>query len=200
VAQGRVVLLNGTAACGKTSLARALQKILLHEHDEAWITLCIDEFWSMSMVAFFGKANGIWHDDLGGGHRALRFDDRARPLGDAIVYSTVACARAGIDVIADSVLWDETAAQRWEEELQGLQCLRIGLVGSLDVFLGRGAQREREGGLPAEVSQGITRHYFESVHQYTSYDLTIDTSVTDAETAARQVAALIIETAGRSTL
>lgn len=190
---GRLVLLNGTPVSGKTSVSVELQRLMLAQYGVPWLTFHIDEFILMSMKSFRGQEEGFRHERLDDGTVRLAFSDRVRPLADAVAISAAACARAGFDVIADGPLFDARAAKVWDEQLRGLQHWRVGLKCPIEVLRQRSEERERAGGLPADLSFGLSRHYFDLVHQHAQYDLEIDTSHTDSVAAAQEIADLILE-------
>ncbi|HVT21077.1 MAG TPA: AAA family ATPase [Mycobacteriales bacterium] len=184
---GRIVLLNGAPGSGKTTLARKLQTIMLREHDQRWLALLLDEFTAMSMAAFHGRDNGMWHEPVDEERTALTISPAVRPLADAIVFSATACARAGLDVIADAAFHDPRAAEVWNRELDGLPHVRVGLFCPLETLMERARRREAAGGPPA----GLSAHYIDAVHENARYDLELDMGVTGRDAAARLVAELI---------
>jgi chloramphenicol 3-O phosphotransferase len=187
VDSGRIVLLNGTPGSGKTSVAVELQRVLHRDFGQPWLTLHIDEFMLMSLKRFAGRDFGFHHDHHDDGTTSMAIHHAVRPLVDGVVHSAVGCARAGLDVIADSLLFDEATARLWETQLRDLWHLRVGLRCPLATLVPRAEQREREGGPPA----GLSRYYNDIVHSHARYDVEIDTSVVDVPTAARQLAARI---------
>src|SRR5436190_20160527 len=103
---GGVILVNGTSSAGKTTIARAVQRLA----DDMWLRLGIDSFW--------GSVDGRWMeygDRAAEGFLWVERDDRSteiipgpqgRRLASSMRAAVAAAARAGTNVIADDVLLD----------------------------------------------------------------------------------------------
>jgi len=157
-----LLFLNGTSSAGKTSLARAFQRL----HREPCLYASVDAF--IFMVADHVRAN----DEL-----------RRQTLPPVIsafhrtLPNLVAC---GLPVIVDHVI--ETRA--WVEEvaaaLVGVEAYFVGVHCPLDLL----EDRERRRG---DRQIGFARWQFERVHTYGEYDLTLDTSLLTPDQGAREL-------------
>ena len=177
---GRVVLLHGTSSSGKTTVARALQKL----SEEPWLRLGIDAFW--------GAIDERWMEH---GPRAAEGclwleDARIRPgsvgqrLTAGMRAALAACARVGNDMLVDDVFIDPAWLDGWREELAGLEWLLVGVLAPLDVV----EERERARG---NRILGEARAQFDVIHRGIEYDLTVDTSLQSPEECAREIIAAL---------
>lgn len=177
---GRVVILHGTSSSGKTTVARAVQRL----SDRPWLRLGIDAFWTGFDERWFEH----------GPHAAEGFlwDDDARivpgPVGQRLAASMRAAvasvARSGIDVIVDDVFVDPAWAEGWREALDGVPTLWVGVIAPLEAL----EERERARGNRILGEAGAQ---FDAVHRGLEYDVTVDTSRDDPDTCARAVLAAL---------
>ena len=178
---GRIVVLNGVPRSGKSSIAAALQA----REPGRWINLGVDHMrraTPASLQPGIGLRPGGERPDL----------EPHLPLLFAALYDSIAAhSRLGLDVVADLGHHDaysrslgilEASARR----LEGLPAWLIGVVCPIEVIMERRradpAGYEAGPGIPAPV-----RRWQEAVHQPGIYDLTVDTSHSTADEAARQI-------------
>jgi chloramphenicol 3-O phosphotransferase len=177
---GRVVLLHGASSSGKTTVARAVQRI----SDEPWLRLGIDAFWS--------AIDERWMEH---GSRAAEGcfwleDGRIVPgpicqrLAAGMRAALGALARAGNDVLVDDVFIDPAWLDGWREELAGLEWLLVGVLAPLEVL------EERETARGNRIA-GEARAQFDVIHRGIDYELTVDTSTQSPEDCARAILAAI---------
>lgn len=160
---GRLVLLNGPPSCGKTSLARALQRAL----EGPWLHLSLDAFRA-------GYRDDRWISDDG-------------TLFEQVLVGYLAALRqlaeAGMDLLAEAVITPDRR-NLYATTFRGLPVLVIGVHCSHAEALRREQQRSdrRQGplDLPPEA--------YAAVHSGMTYDLEVDTSTTPAESLARRLA------------
>jgi chloramphenicol 3-O phosphotransferase len=163
---GRVVLLHGTSSSGKTTVARAVQRLA----DEPWVRLGIDAFWN--------AVDERWmeHGPLAAEGFAWMEDARIVPgpagqrLAKGMRAAVAACARAGNDMLVDDVFVDPAWLEGWRSELAGLGWLLVGVVAPLDVL----EERERARG---NRVAGEARFQFDVIHSGIEYDVTVDTAL-----------------------
>jgi chloramphenicol 3-O phosphotransferase len=179
---GRVILLNGTSSSGKTTIARAFQRLA----PDPWLRLGIDSFW--------GAVDGRWMEFGERASEGFRWVDRGEsgyeivpgPAGQRLAAgmraAVAAAARAGNDVIADDALLDRGWLAEWAEALAGLETLFVAVVVPLEVL----EARERRRG---DRILGESRAQVDVVHAGLIYDIQLDgtagpeRSATDISTA-----------------
>ena len=165
---GRVILLNGTSSSGKTTIARAFQRLA----DAPWLRLGIDSFWTSVDARWmeFGEhaSQGFSWIDRGSerGVEIVPGPDGQR-LAAGMRAGVAAVARAGNDVITDDVLLDRNWADAWAETLDGLETLFVAVLVPLEVL----ERRERQRG---DRILGESRAQLGVVHHRLSYDVEVD--------------------------
>jgi chloramphenicol 3-O phosphotransferase len=174
---GRVILLNGTSSSGKTTIARAFQRLA----PDPWLRLGIDSFW--------GAVDGRWMEFGERASEGFRWVDRGergfeivpgeagRRLASGMRAAVAAAARAGNDVIADDVLLDQGWPAEWAAALAGLETLFVAVVVPIDVL----EERERRRG---DRILGESRAQVDVVHAGLSYDLQLDGTAGPERSAA----------------
>jgi chloramphenicol 3-O phosphotransferase len=174
---GSVVILNGASSAGKTTIAASFRDRRAVD-GELWVLIGIDDYLSKLPVEWL---------DLGlpGGPGARASDGLGlRPAADGLVlhvgpvcrrllrayYGAVAvAARAGLNVLVDEVVVDETAWHDWQAVLAGLSVVWVGIRCSREVAE---AREQRRGDRPP----GMTRAQVWTVHEHARYDAEIDTT------------------------
>jgi chloramphenicol 3-O phosphotransferase len=174
----QVIVLNGTSSSGKTGIARCLQAIL----PEPWIVLGIDTLiWSLPVdsVPSPVSATGLTFAADG----TVVIDPVFRRLEVAFSAGVAAMVRAGARVLVDDVFLSSAASQRrWQDALDGLEVLWVGVLCEVAVA----AERELARG---DRVSGLAASQTEVVHLGVSYDLRVDTTRTEALECAREIAA-----------
>lgn len=168
---GIIIILNGTSSSGKTSLVKALQKIL----DGPFLDAGIDRFLWMLPSRYHHRP--MWDEVLG-------LATHAGPIGHRLMsgmhQAIAALSRSGNHVIADHVLVEPQWLQECAELFSDLPAYLIGVRCPLDVL----EQREKE---RKDRTLGQARAQFNIVHAHGVYDLEVDTSLADPEKCAQQV-------------
>jgi len=164
----RVVLLNGPPSCGKTTVARALQRTLA----EPWFHRSLDDFRA-------GYLDEHWRSDDG-------------TLFDRVVAgylpSLRALALAGNSLIAEAVI-TPTRVGIYVETFRDLDVTLIGIRCPLEVAVERERARTDRLNGPIELPADA----FAAVHAGMGYDLDIDTSTSTAEVIADAIVSYIHE-------
>jgi chloramphenicol 3-O phosphotransferase len=185
----KLILLNGGSSAGKTSLALALQDLLA----EPYLLLGIDIFW-MALPPRQLDLDRVdpeyysWHMETHSHKKHFVIDPG--PILDAAMYAryraTAAYLAAGLNVVADEVLWK----REWlEEALRVFEPHDVYFIG-VHVEDAEGARRERERG---DRHAGWNRGSARAAHLNAqgAYDLEIDTThESPTQCAARIKAAL----------
>jgi chloramphenicol 3-O phosphotransferase len=161
-----IIFLNGTSSSGKTTIARAFQKL----YHEPCLYASVDAF-------IFMFADHV------------RADDAVRrrvlwPVLSAFHRSLPTLADCGFPVIVDHVL----EARSWVEEcarsLNGYRAFLVGVHCPLSIL----EERERNRG---DRQIGFARWQFERVHAYGDYDFEVDTSREGPDEIARRLVDLV---------
>ena len=186
---GRVVVLNGTASAGKTTLARAIQRLAT----DLWVVVGQDDF-AQNLTPRWVKVDGgldggrgeegfhFVRDSLGNLH--VEAGEVGRRLLRSYRYAAAACARAGNDVVVDECKFDADGWDEWQQALTGVDAMWVRVECDLEVCALREARRPDRGKLI-----GLARGQYERVHANATYDLAVDLTDDDVEAAAAVVLA-----------
>ena len=148
---GNVIYLNGASSSGKTSIAKELQRAAR----EPYLHVSVDGFLHQLPQSVLAD------------HRAL-----ARELPRLIAgfhSSAAAIARAGNNIIVDSVLQEPSWVVPCAQAFQGLDVLFVAVRCSLETL----ERREVERG---DRHRGMARYQHDRVHSHGTYDVEVDTS------------------------
>ena len=168
----QVLMLNGGSSSGKTTLARSLQDIL----EGYWLRLGVDSLIDAAPRKLFG-VGGLEIAENGSVGVGEDFIEVERQWMSGVA----AMAAAGAHILVeDNFVSGPDARQRWEDALRGLSVGWVGVRCAPDIAAAREAARgDRVAGMAARQA--------ESVHTGISYDLVVDTSVSDPDSAAQTV-------------
>ena len=177
---GRVVLLHGTSSSGKTTVARALQRL----SDEPWVLLGIDVFWNAIDERWMehgthARDGFLWTEDA-----RIEPGPTGRKLAAGMRAAVSALARAGNDVLADDVFIDPRWLDGWQTELAGLEWLLVGVLAPPEVLEER--ERARGNRITGEALAQV-----DVVHRGVEYDLTVDTSNQSPDDCAHAILAAL---------
>lgn len=179
----RIVLLNGVGSVGKSSVAKALQRIasrpLLHVQ--------MDAFLEMLPPGTFGDPEFYRFETTfedGRPVTAVRSGPMTQRLLQGMRQAIAAMAADGLDIVADDVFWGDELGH-YRALLAPFAFHAVSLVAPLEVL----EARERARG---DRTLGLTRWQFGRVGAGDAYDLTIDTS----QVTPNEAAALIKQTFG----
>lgn len=166
-----VIVLNGGSSSGKSGIARCLQAVL----PEPWLTLGVDTLIQAMPPTNSGidfAADGTI--DVGPGFARMEL---------AWMAGVAAMVRAGARVIVDDVLLSGAASRRrWEDALDGLDVLWVGVRCAAEVAEARELAR-------GDRIIGMARSQADVVHTGMTYDVEVDTAGTEALACARLIAA-----------
>lgn len=174
----RIVLLNGVGSAGKSSIAKALQKIAA----DPFLHVSMDSFMEMLPEAYQDHPDGFAYETVReDGNPVVVI--RTGPVGERVLrgmrHAIAAMAGQGNDMIVDDVmLEDEMAA--YEALLAGLTLFKVGVFAPLAVLEER--ERRRSDRLP-----GTARWQYDRVHAGKRYDLEVDTSLATALECAEAI-------------
>lgn len=176
MACGKIIYLNGASSSGKTSVAKALQQAL----DEPYFHLSIDTF--AAMRPHRADAGPAFSGDVLG-----------PKLNMAFVACIAAFAATGNHVIVDDVLCESFRLDGQRDALLGPELLqhRVQVLAPYDVLyvgvhcpLPELQQRECARG---DRYVGLAAFQYARVHQYSAYDVEVDTSIQTPEDCAQHI-------------
>ncbi len=185
---GTIILLNGTASSGKTSLAKAIQQVF----DEPYLLAGIDLFWERIFPWEWANAStAAWqHQRIAGTSppkTAIVMTPFAHFLHSGLHHTVAALARIGHNVVVDHAFY---AAADLHECLTLWQSLPVWLVG---VHCPLGVVRERAAIRTDRASWSeyldVVTWQFDEVHTHTRgiYDVEVDTSRLSPADGALQI-------------
>ncbi len=169
-----MILLNGGSSSGKSGIVRCLQAIL----PQPWLAFGVDTLIEAMPSSMKTSAGGIEFAPDG----QVKTGDAFRKLDAAWSIGIAAIAHAGAHVIIDEAFISQAAAQeRWRTALHGLDVLWVGVLCESSVAEGRELAR-------GDRVLGMAKAQADLVHQGVSYDLEVDTTMSEAVECARIVA------------
>jgi chloramphenicol 3-O phosphotransferase len=173
---GRIIVLNGNGSAGKSSIAKALQKITA----EPFLHVSMDTFLDMMPPSMFEDPDGMVFRKLEEDGKPI-VEITTGPVAQRVLlgmrYAMAALAGHDSNLIVDDVMLDGDAAE-YAEAFKGLTVHWVGVFAPLDVL----EEREKARG---DRDVGLSRWLAKHVHKGMTYDLEIDTSqASPAECAA----------------
>ncbi|MGP3988456.1 chloramphenicol phosphotransferase CPT [Streptomyces sp. 3N207] len=173
----QVIVLNGGSSSGKSGITRCLQAVL----PEPWLAVGVDTLVEAMPAAMQTSDVGITFAADGGVSVGPVFRD----LEAAWREGTAAMARAGARIIIDDVFLGGAASQqRWQQALDGLDVLWVGVRCASTVAAGREIAR-------GDRARGMAASQAETVHRGVVYDVEVDTTDAESLECARIVAARV---------
>jgi chloramphenicol 3-O phosphotransferase len=166
-----IIFLNGTSSSGKTSILKSLQEGL----PDPFLDMGIDRFIFMLPKRYLKRP--LWDDVLG---KAVQAGTSGMALFSGMHHAIVAAAQQGNNVIADHVFVEKAWVDECTQLFAGMNAYLIGVRCPLEVL----EQRERS---RQDRTLGQARLQYDVIHQYTCYDLEVDTSILSPEECARKI-------------
>ena len=176
---GKVIFLNGCGSSGKSSIARAIQKVIT----DHWLTFGVDTFIDMTPAdkqeSYFKMIPG--ENERGPTMRVEPGAQGHRLFGLMPRFAAL-LADAGHHLIIDEVLLDENSLKAYAE------CLKEHTVYYIGVFCDLKVMQEREV-LRGDRCIGLSNDQIDRVHQglLGSYDFKVDTTHVSALEAAGEI-------------
>ena len=174
-----VVVLNGVGSVGKSSTARAFQKI----STQPFLHVTMDAFLDMLPEAMFGHPDGLVFEtslDRGKPSVIIRSGPVVERAMRGMRHAIAAMAAQGNNLIVDDVLIGEGRDREYRALLSKTDIRFVGLFAPLDVL----EARERARG---DRKIGLARWQYDRVHRNMTYDLEIDTTRTTPLENAQQI-------------
>jgi chloramphenicol 3-O phosphotransferase len=164
----QVIVLNGGSSSGKSGIARCLQAVL----PDPWLTFGVD-----SLLEAMPQSSAI----VIGADGEVSVGPEFRAIDNAWIHGIAAMVRAGARIIVDEVfLGGAQSQERWLKALEGLDVLWVGVRCDSEVAVGREIAR-------GDRVRGMAAKQADLVHQGVHYDLTVDTTHTEAIECARTI-------------
>lgn len=165
----KVIVLNGTGSVGKTSAAKALQRVAR----DPFLHVAMDAFLEMLPAAMFGDPKGYVFETIDDGGKPSVIVHSGPVLARLMAgmrHAIVALAEQGNNLVVDDVMFTGGEADEYRRLLAGFDTRMVGLFAPLEVL----EQRERDRG---DRHIGLARWQYERVHRGVRYDLEIDTAL-----------------------
>lgn len=157
---GSVIFLNGASSSGKSTIAKGLQQLF----QEPYLHLSIDAFLHQLPAAFLTEEE--------------RFARELPHLLDAFNSSCAAIARAGSNIVVDTVLQEPSWVTPCVTAFEGLDVVFVAVRCSLEELEAREKMR-------GDRHPGLARYQYDRVHLHGIYDVELDaTEVTPEECVA----------------
>ena len=179
----RVIILNGIGSVGKSSTARALQKLsiepILHVQGDAFLDMIPPQMW--------GHQDGIIFEQLDLGDlksvEIVTGSFLAR-LMNGMRASVAALAGTGNSCIVDDVMLTPDDQRAYQAMITDVPLQFVGLHAPMEVLEMREQQR-------GDRLIGLARWQYERVHHGIHYDFEIDTSESTPNECAKAIASAL---------
>lgn len=176
--KARVILLNGVGSAGKSSIAKALQKLAR----EPFLHVQMDTFIEMLPEPLQDHADGISYEvSEEGGRPSVAV--RTGPVGARVLAgmrrAVAAMAGEGNNLIIDEVLCDGGLPD-YRILLSAFEFHVVGVFAPLDVLEARELRR-------GDRLAGLARWQYGRVHKGIRYDFEVDTSALSALECAHRI-------------
>ena len=183
---GTVILLNGCSSAGKTTLARAIQRV----STEPVQYMALDQFRDGMPGRYRGMNSAPGEPGARGlnvlpnnGQTLLEFGDVGHAVLRGMRRAIAAFARSGVDVVVDDLILERAFLQDYVEALAGLPVAFVGVRCDLATV------DEREKARPGRFPGTAAAHY-DQVHRDCIYDVEVDTTDAPPRDCARRVLAV----------
>jgi chloramphenicol 3-O phosphotransferase len=178
ISRPKIILLNGVGSVGKSSTAKALQRVTTRP----FLHVAMDAFLDMLPERAHNHTDGLAFIPVRDADPPLVMV-RAGPIVERALSgmrrAIAAMAARGNDLIVDDVMLSDAAEAEYRALLAPFDFRMVGLFAPLAVIEARKKAR-------GDRHLGLARGQIDIVHRNRNYDLTIDTAAaTPAEIAAR---------------
>jgi len=173
--QTQIIVLNGMSSVGKSSVAKAVQRIA----QKPFLHVQMDDFLTML------PPRAIEHEDGLVFHRidSKTIDVQSGPIVtralEGMRYAIAAMAERGNHMVVDDVFFDSEDTE-YRQLLRQFDFRLIGLFAPLNVVRNRELAR-------GDREIGLAKGQFERVHKGRKYDLEVDTSQAPPDAIAREI-------------
>lgn len=175
-----IVVLNGSSSVGKTSTARALQRIardhFLHVQMDAFLEMMPERIWTEDGGIAFDQRQVAGHTEV-----EIATGPKFEKVMQGMRQSVAALADAGNNCIVDDVMLGAEDQQAYRETMGENALFFVGLHAPLAVI----AEREKARG---DRMLGLARWQIERVHAGREYQAEVDMEELSPEEAAVKIA------------
>ena len=180
-----IILLNGAGSVGKSSIAKAFQKIA----PQPYLHVEMDAFLEMMPEKYLNHPDGLSFEQYSEDGQTLTKAKSGKIVEQALFgmrTSIAALADAGNNLIVDDVLFgnteegDAATLSEYQNLLKNHDFCMVGVFASLDVL----EERERARG---DRLIGLSRWQFERVHVGMPYDLKVHTDEATPDQCAERI-------------
>lgn len=175
----KVIILNGTTSAGKSSIAKAVQRLA----NRPVLRVSMDDFLEMMPPRYANHPDAFEFKTLEG-TEGPEVEITAGPYGMALLEgmraSVAALADSGLDVLVDDVTLDAGALDDYRRKLAGHAAHFVAVTCSLETAEAREVAR-------GDRDIGQARWQYGRVHEGKSYDLEINTDEAGPEDCARRL-------------
>jgi chloramphenicol 3-O phosphotransferase len=185
---GSVIVLDGPSSSGKSTSARALQRLFAADN-ECWLVYAMDDYFARLPAEWVRAGRHVGaHADEGvvlevvGGAFRMRLGPIGRKVLAAWRGAVASAARAGLNVIADDVVLTEGEWRGRQAVLDGVDAHWVRIQIALDLLEAR--ERARGDRMP-----GHARAQYADAYRYPTYDSEVDTGELTPEQAAAAILA-----------
>jgi chloramphenicol 3-O phosphotransferase len=176
----QIIILNGIGSVGKSSTAKALQKItsehFLHVPGDSFLDMMPEKLWNHADGISFQQSEGSDVPSV-----TIEMGEAALRVFSGMRAAVAALARQGNHLIVDDVMLSANDQQEYRSFLTGLEFRFVGLFAPLDIL----EERERA---RRDRLLGLARWQYDRVHTGISYDLEVHTSEKSPNDCARIIA------------
>lgn len=173
--QTQVIVLNGVSSVGKSSVAKAVQRIAR----KPFLHVQMDDFLAMLPPRAIEEEDGLVFHRVDSQTINVRSGPIVRRALEGMRYAIAAMAERGNHMIVDDVFF-ESEDTEYRELLSQFDFRLIGLFAPLDVVRDRELAR-------GDREIGLAQGQFERVHKGQAYDLEVDTSQAPPDAIARKI-------------
>lgn len=174
----RIIILNGAGSVGKSSIARALQKITA----EPFLHVAMDAFLDMLPASSLNHPDGLVFEDQGKAGApaiAIKTGEVAARALRGMRRAIAALAAEGNNLIVDDVMLG-AEMEEYRTLLAAFDVSFLGIFAPLAVIEERESRRH-------DRMIGLARWQFDRVHAGRTYDLAIDAGTATPEASALKI-------------
>lgn len=195
---GKVIILNGPSATGKSSLQRAFQELMIVERNQLWVRLGIDSLFDNALpditlenIDFYKQKNDIrWVQNSFDKEKNVLVNLYLGCQGSKVImgmdYAIAAYAKNGNNVIVDYIMYDVSWYKKLEETLKDIPHYWVKMNIDLEELEKREISRNTS-------PKGHARSHYFSVHDTIKYDYEIDCNTKTAKELALELKNKIID-------
>jgi len=181
---GKVIIINGTSASGKSSIIKAFQE----KCEDLWLAAGIDHLYVGVIPPKFLDDNPEHHNvmhvtnDFNNGKKVVTavFGSDGWKIIKGMHRAIAVYARSGNNVLVDYIQYSPEWGDDLKKFLEGVDVTWVGINASLDLI----EKREKERGTSPE---GHARSHYDTVHKGLNYDLTLNVDMLNPEQAAEKI-------------